>query len=231
MAFTSNALSSIGAAVYIGVSEAGEPTGTPLTITGITAANPGVVTSTAHGLLEGDVGEIAAVVGMTELNGTSQVVDNPDANTFEIVDTTGFTAYTSGGTFTPFHMIKMCELRNFALTGGQAAEIDVTTLCSTAIERRLGLKDTGEASLSVNFVPGDPAQIELMAAQDDGVARWFKVVFPNGAGTAVFQALVRQFSWTVGVNEAIQGTVSLRLTGDITYVGVTPLPEPALAAA
>lgn len=229
MSFTSNALTSIGAAVYIGVSEGGLPTGTPKTITAITAANPGLVTSTAHGLDEGDVGEFAAIVGMTQLNATSGIVDQPTTNDFEIagVDTSGYTAYTSGGTFTPYHMIKMCELRNFALTGGQAAEIDVTTLCSTAIERRLGLKDAGEASLSINFVPGDAAQIELEAARSDGEARWFKIVLPSGAGTMVFQALVRQISFTVGVNEAVQGTASLRLTGDITYVGVTPLPEPA----
>ena len=39
--------------------------GSPKTITGISAANPAVVTSTAHGLATGDVVIIAAVVGMT----------------------------------------------------------------------------------------------------------------------------------------------------------------------
>lgn len=229
--FENEALTSIGAALYIGVSEGGLATGSPKTITGITAADPGVITSTAHGLLEGDVGTFAAIVGMTELNGTDGIVTNPDANTWEGVDTTGFTAYTSGGTFTPFHMIKMCYVRNFALTGGQAAEIDVTTLCSRAIERVLGLKDSGEATLTINYHPGDPALIEAQAAQDDGFARWFKLVFPSGVDTMVFKALVRQVSFTVGVNEAIQGTISLRLTGEITNVGVTPLPEPSLAMA
>jgi tail tube protein/ubiquitin-activating enzyme E1-like protein len=231
--FRSDALTSIGTAIYIGASVGGLPTGSPKTITGITAADPGVVTSNAHGLLEGDVGTFAAIVGMTQLNGTEGIVGSPDTNTFEIagVDTTDFTAYTSGGTFTPFHMIKMCELRNFAQTGGQAAEIDVTTLCSTAIERRIGLQDYGEATLSINYVPGEAALIELKAAAADGQARWFKIVFPGGADTMVFQAFVRQISFTVGVNEAIQGTISLRLTGPITDVGVEPLPEPTLAMA
>jgi hypothetical protein len=75
------------------------------TITGITQANPGVVTSTAHGFSDGDTVTIQDVVGMTEVNGNSYVVANKAANTFELndsaganVDTSGFTAYSSAGT-------------------------------------------------------------------------------------------------------------------------------------
>lgn len=74
------------------------------TITGITQADPGVVTATAHGYIEGDEIQIDNVVGMTEVNGLRFFVANPLANTFELttqagdnVDTTGFTAYSSGG--------------------------------------------------------------------------------------------------------------------------------------
>jgi hypothetical protein len=77
-----------------------------LTITGITAANPGVVTSTAHGLSDGDHVYITGVVGMTEVNSSTvpYKVANKTANTFELntlldvnVDTSAFTAYSSGG--------------------------------------------------------------------------------------------------------------------------------------
>ena len=77
------------------------------TITAITAANPGVVTSAAHGFTAGDWVQIAAVGGMTRLNGQKTFqVGTTTANTFELVDprtgsnysTVGFTAYTSGGT-------------------------------------------------------------------------------------------------------------------------------------
>lgn len=74
-------------------------------ITGITAANPGVVTATAHGFSDGDIVEIWGVVGMTEVNGNSYKVANKAANTFELtdpttganVDTSGYTAYSSAG--------------------------------------------------------------------------------------------------------------------------------------
>lgn len=67
-------------------------------ITAITVANPGVVTSTAHGFSNGDKVFIFNVLGMTEVNFSIQTVANKAANTFEIEDTSGFTAYVSGGT-------------------------------------------------------------------------------------------------------------------------------------
>jgi len=76
------------------------------TITGITAANPGVVTSVAHGYSNGDHVYITGVVGMTQVNNAifPYKVANVAANTFELqtvagvnVDTSAFTAYSSGG--------------------------------------------------------------------------------------------------------------------------------------
>ena len=75
------------------------------TITGVTQANPGVVTSAAHGYSDGDAVRIESIVGMTELNNANYYVANSTTNTFTLqdeagvdIDTTGFTAYSSGGT-------------------------------------------------------------------------------------------------------------------------------------
>jgi len=77
------------------------------TITGVTQANPAVVSYTGGtGLREGDAITINDVVGMTELNGNNYLVSNLDtgAGTFELqntsgvdIDSTGYTAYSSGG--------------------------------------------------------------------------------------------------------------------------------------
>ena len=76
-------------------------------ITNVTQANPAVITySGADNYSNGDEVYISGVVGMTELNGKFYRVANVNtgANTFEITDTdgvninsTGFTAYSSGG--------------------------------------------------------------------------------------------------------------------------------------
>jgi hypothetical protein len=74
-------------------------TQTPVAITGITQAANGVVTATAHGLTTNDYVQILSVGGMTELNNRLFQVTVLTGNTFELnVDTSGYTAYTSGGT-------------------------------------------------------------------------------------------------------------------------------------
>jgi hypothetical protein len=78
--------------------------GTALTITGITKANPGVITTATHNLRIGDKVYITGIVGMTEINGFYFINSVPAASTFTLktlegvpVDTTSFTTWTSGG--------------------------------------------------------------------------------------------------------------------------------------
>ena len=75
------------------------PYRTQKTITGITKANPAVVTATSHGFSNGDEVDISGVVGMTQVNGNTYTVANKTANTFELsgIDSTGYSTYTSGG--------------------------------------------------------------------------------------------------------------------------------------
>lgn len=81
-------------------------TQTAKTITAATKANPGVITSIAHGFSNGDWIYIAAVGGMTQLNGRIFVVAGATTDTFTLKDlltdtainTTSYGAYTSGGT-------------------------------------------------------------------------------------------------------------------------------------
>lgn len=74
-------------------------------VTGITQANPGVVTSAGHGYSNGDWYYLANVGGMTQVNGGYYIVSGATANTFQLVDTNGngvnttaYGAYTAGGT-------------------------------------------------------------------------------------------------------------------------------------
>lgn len=71
------------------------------TITGITQANPAVVTSTAHGRVNGETVYLAAVAGMTNVNNRAFVVAGAAANTFQLTgeNSSGYPAYTSGGTW------------------------------------------------------------------------------------------------------------------------------------
>ena len=72
------------------------------TITGVTQANPAVVTAASHGFSDGQNVEITGVAGMTELNGNTYVITVIDDDSFSLnnTDSSAFTAYTSGGTAT-----------------------------------------------------------------------------------------------------------------------------------
>lgn len=71
-----------------------------IVITGITQADPAVVTAASHGFTDGWQAYINGVSGMTEINGFFVRVASGAVNTFECygIDSTKFTAYTSGGT-------------------------------------------------------------------------------------------------------------------------------------
>lgn len=75
-------------------------TNTAINVTGLTKANPGVVTANAHGFSNGDKVILLNVGGMVEVNNREFTVAGVTANTFQLsgVNTTGYTTYTSGGT-------------------------------------------------------------------------------------------------------------------------------------
>ena len=74
---------------------------TAVNISGATQANPcQITTSSAHGYTTGDVVYISGVSGMTELNTNDYTITVTGASTFTLdsTDSTGYGAYTSGGT-------------------------------------------------------------------------------------------------------------------------------------
>ena len=78
--------------------------GANLTITAITQASAATVTSAAHGLTTGQFVRISGVAGMTQVNNRMFRVGTTTTDTFVLqnlnaanIDSTGFTAYSSGG--------------------------------------------------------------------------------------------------------------------------------------
>lgn len=138
---------------------------TGLTITGISKANPGVLTYTGTDPANGDWMYLSDIVGMTELNGRYVKVANVNAgaNTFELTDihgganinTSGFTTYTSGGTAARVYTVvtTYAEADLFDLHFVQSA--DVLTIAhpsyAPAELRRLGA--TNWTLTTISFAP------------------------------------------------------------------------------
>lgn len=114
------------------------------TITAITKANPGVVTSAAHGYLNGDEVVLSGIVGMTQLNGRHVKVANKAANTFEITDlqgnninTTSYTTYSSAGSAKKVYTLTSIYLEADLpdVTFAQSADILEMTHLTTGRQR------------------------------------------------------------------------------------------------
>ena len=94
----------VDANLISGIALAGQhhlsPAGVVGQITAVTQANPGkVTTASAHGLTTGEKISMVYVGGMTQISATTEyTVTEVDADEFTIgVNTSGFSAYTSGG--------------------------------------------------------------------------------------------------------------------------------------
>lgn len=90
-------------AIFQGLFDISTLVGSIMSITNITNANPGVVTTLLnYGLPDGTVINIADVVGMTPVNNTPLTITGITEKTFSIgIDTSSYPAYVSGGVITP----------------------------------------------------------------------------------------------------------------------------------
>lgn len=185
-------------------------------ITGITKANPPVVTSVAHGLTDGDVVQLADIVGMTELNDDIYVVEVLTSSTFSLpgVKATGYGTYASGGTFDVAEFSNFCELTNYDRQGGSAPEIAATTICSDAQEYELGLPDFGTTTLSFNFAPKTTVQGALHTFYLSGAKTAVHFTLPNGGGDGVQMGFIQQESESAAVGGLWTAKATIRNTGN-----------------
>jgi len=128
------------------------------TITGITQANPGVVTSSSHGFANGDTVVISGVVGMTQVNGKRFKVANVAANTFELqdidgnnVNTSSYTTYSSGGVANRVYTLTTTYLTADLFQIKYAQSADVMYLCHPDYSVKK-LSRTGHTSWTITEV-------------------------------------------------------------------------------
>ena len=128
------------------------------TITGITQADPGVVSITAHGFSNGDTIVISGVAGMTEVNGKRFKVANVNTNDFELqdidgnnVNTSSYTAYSSGGIANRVYTLTTTYLTADLFQIKYAQSADVMYLCHPDYSVKK-LSRTGHTSWTITEV-------------------------------------------------------------------------------
>jgi len=112
---------------------------------------------------------------------------------------------------------EITEIKTFTGPGGSAAVIDVTDLGSTGKEKRMGLKDEGDLSFDLLYIPTNTEHIALRDARDTGLETNFQLIFTDDspATTWDFSGFVTTFSVSGGVDGVIEAKVTIVITGSI----------------
>tara|TARA_R100001594_G_scaffold1645_1_gene7035 strand:+ start:11624 stop:14365 length:2742 start_codon:yes stop_codon:yes gene_type:complete len=136
----------------------GQITESNVTITGITKANPAVVTANSHGYSNGDFVILSSVSGMTEVNSKTFKVADKTTNTFELqnvdgtdINSSSYTTYSSGGVANRIYQIttSYTTAQIFDLKFAQSA--DVMYICHNSHEVSK-LTRTGHTSWTLSEV-------------------------------------------------------------------------------
>jgi hypothetical protein len=190
--------------------------GTAITITAITKAAAAVVTA-VNTLVVGDVVIFGAVTGMPEINGLLGIVTVASGASFTVaIDSSGFATAGTTGTASPQTFSKVGNVQDFTPDGGSATVIDVTNMDSTAKEKRQGLQDNGNYSLTYDSDDTDVGQLRLIAARAAQAVVVFKQYYPGGLKIRAWQGFVQKVTEpAAGVDKVLRTSATIVVTGSI----------------
>ena len=158
------------------------------TITAITKAAPGVVSSTAHGFTNGDI-VLLEVQGMVELNGRLFKVVNVAADSFQLagvdgttgIDTTLYNTFSSGTAKKVTLGTSITGVQEFTFSGGDIKTVDTTTV-NDLVDTQVVVGAAAQAAdLTMQWDPSSAAQQAMIAAFQTRANKGFKVMWPDGA--------------------------------------------------
>lgn len=151
------------------------------TITAITKANPGVVSSTAHGMANGTYAKLA-VQGMFQLDGRVVRVANQTTNDWELegVNTTALDTFTSGSSEAITFGTSLNTAVSISASGGDFDFIDVTTIHDNVKKQIPGLANPATFSFESIWDVSDAGLVALKAASDAQSQLAIKFTFANG---------------------------------------------------
>ncbi|HTF67032.1 MAG TPA: phage tail tube protein [Edaphobacter sp.] len=132
-----------------------------------------------------------------------------------------FSIGTPGGspTYTP-----VGEVKSSGITGAQWGTTDVTNYDSGVDQEFITtVRNNGSLKLDGNRVSSDAGQIMVETAFSTGAITPFELKLPKSSGqtsagdTFTFNALVESRDFTVGVSEVINYSVTLKISGPVTF--------------
>lgn len=167
------------------------------TLTAITKASPGVVSSTAHGYSNGDYVYLD-VQGMWQLHGRVFRVASVATDTFQLEDVSGgtglstaaFDTFTSGYAYKITFGTSITTATSMNVTGGDYSMIDTTTIHGNQKSEVPGLPNSLSMTFDNLWDPTDAGQAAMKSASDAQAIRAFKFTFGTGGKIMVFAGYV-----------------------------------------
>lgn len=152
-------------------------------VTAVTLANPGVATSTGHGMSNGAVGYFGEVTGMSQLDGQAFRASGVAANTFNLegIDTSAYPAFTAGNAYEVATWATISQATDFQIGGGDADKLDATTLLDFIKQEENGLLAAETVNVNMLADPLSQGVARLRALALSSTRATFRITYPSSA--------------------------------------------------
>jgi len=191
---------------------------TPITEMTATVGYPTLLTSSSHGLSDGDVGTLSAFAGDSAalMNGEKVVVKYAATDTFSVdIDTTGGTLTEANGTITPEEYTEICSIQDWDLAGDTHNMIDYTALGSTRAEEKPGIPRGSAMTFSVNWTSDDTGLLAAEVARAAKSLRTFKLTYSDDA-VHTFTGYITGINDSGGGDDKVNGSITIHRVGVLT---------------
>lgn len=124
-----------------------------------------------------------------------------------------------GSTTSPQTFSDIANVTGINGPDGQSPEIDVTNFADTARRFLAGLPDNGSVSADINWSSAETTNTTLYALYQSGATRQYRIVL-SSSDYFEFNAVVLGHPFTFAVDDVVKTTVSLRVSGAVSFVNV-----------
>lgn len=186
------------------------------TISGITLANPGVVSSTSHGIANGAYTVFTITSGMQQLNGRVVRVANQATSTWELegVNTTsGYDAFVSGYANEITFGTSFSTLMDISPSGGEQQFITYRLLHDDVENQIPSVKAATVYTFRSLWDPADAALAAAETASDQAAKRAIKLTFSNGKIYVFSGYLGFNFAPAGSAGELVECTLTITAQG------------------
>lgn len=194
---------------------------TAQSITGVTKANPAVVTyAGADTFANGDYIYITAT-GMTQINERVFRVANVNtaANTLELegIDSSAYDTFVSGTIQLITFGTTISSLVDLSATGGEPEQKDQTTIHDSVRKQYPGVFSAIVYNFQALWDPSDSGLVAMKAASDIKAIRAFRFTFSDGAKVVFAGRVATTLIPTGSAQDNVLSPVQITMSGTPTY--------------